>query len=65
MEAYVAITQRVDFVQGHDESRDCLDQKWMQFFAEINIIPIPIMNKMSDVFFDKLNKKITETYFIK
>ena len=38
----VGITQRVDYIQSYGENRDCLDQRWYEFFLRLNVFPIPL-----------------------
>ena len=40
----VGITQRVEHIQDYNESRDCLDQRWSEFFLELNCVTIPLSN---------------------
>ena len=40
----VGITQRVEYVDSYNESRDCLDQRWSVFLLELGLIPIPLPN---------------------
>jgi putative glutamine amidotransferase len=40
----IGITKRVEHIQGYNESRDCLDQRWAELFLELNCITIPLPN---------------------
>ena len=40
----VGITQRVEYVESYNESRDCLDQRWAVFLLELGLMPIPLPN---------------------
>ena len=40
----IGITQRVDYIEAINETRDVLDQRWTKLFEENNFIPVPIPN---------------------
>ena len=40
----IGITQRVDYIENIDETRDVLDQRWTKLLAENNFIILPIPN---------------------
>lgn len=43
---FIAVTQRVDKVNEYSEIRDGLDERWIEFLLECNIIPIIIPNNL-------------------
>ncbi|NWD23852.1 gamma-glutamyl-gamma-aminobutyrate hydrolase family protein [Pseudomonas yamanorum] len=45
----IAITQRVEQIPGHDERRDCLDQRWSTLMENLGIDLVPVPNGMSSV----------------
>jgi gamma-glutamyl-gamma-aminobutyrate hydrolase PuuD len=42
----VGISQRVDFNSVHQETRDCLDQRWWNFLKQCDLIPIVLPNNL-------------------
>ena len=40
----IGITQRVDYIESIDETRDVLDQRWTKLLAENDFITVPIPN---------------------
>lgn len=44
MTGLVAITQRVDILEGRNERRDALDQRWAPFLAEAGLWPLILPN---------------------
>ena len=40
----IAVSQRVDIVGPHEERRNSLDQRWVKYLKECNLIPLPIYN---------------------
>jgi len=44
----IGITQRVDNIALYSERRDCLDQKWSEFFYELGYIVVPLPNISQD-----------------
>lgn len=48
---YIAVTQRVDYIEKYNEYRDSLDQRWHVFFEACGITPLLIPN----------NEKIAES----
>lgn len=46
MKKIVGLTQRVDFIKSHNEFRDSLDQKWLNFISELNLFPLPLSNNL-------------------
>jgi len=54
----IGITQRIFVDHSTKERRDCLDQRWSNFFDKIGMIPFPIPNSIS------LLKKIFEQNII-
>ena len=40
----IGITQRVDYIESIDETRDVLDQRWTGLLAESDLITVPIPN---------------------
>lgn len=40
----VAVTQRVEVVQGYGERRDCLDQNWSKFLTACGLSPLLLPN---------------------
>ncbi len=45
----VGITQRVDFIESHNERRDALDQRLIDWLVGVGCIPIPIPNTLIDI----------------
>ena len=45
----VAISQRVDYVDSHQETRDALDQRIINWILKIGFMPIPIPNKLANM----------------
>jgi len=43
----IAITQRVEWIPGYDEQRDCLDQRWTTLMEPLGIDLIPVPNGMA------------------
>lgn len=52
----IGITQRVEEVSSYNEIRDCLDVRWTNLLCSLNIIPIPLCNKVvqAENYLDKL-----------
>lgn len=44
----IAITQRVEWVQGYNERRDCLDQQWAALLEQLAIDAVAVPNNLSD-----------------
>jgi N5-(cytidine 5'-diphosphoramidyl)-L-glutamine hydrolase len=44
----IGITQRIDNIEYYSERRDCLDQKWSDFFYKLGYIVIPLPNISKD-----------------
>jgi len=44
----VAITQRVDFIEGYHETRDALDQRLSQHVASVDVLPVPVPNILGE-----------------
>jgi gamma-glutamyl-gamma-aminobutyrate hydrolase PuuD len=42
----VAVSQRVDWVDGRDEVRDSLDQRLTGFLVAVGVLPIPVPNEL-------------------
>jgi putative glutamine amidotransferase len=40
----IAVTQRVEIVPGYGERRDALDQRWTDFLARVDILPLLVPN---------------------
>jgi len=45
----IAITQRVDVINSRSERRDALDQRWITFLQQINLLPILVPNNVNYV----------------
>ena len=45
----IGITQRVDRVVSYDESRDCLDQRLIDWVRSSDFIPVPIPNGLVNI----------------
>ena len=45
----IGITQRVDKVKSHDEWRDALDQRLIDWVVRSGFVPVPIPNSLVDV----------------
>lgn len=43
----IAVTQRVDLINLRSERRDALDQKWISFLQNINLLPILVPNNVT------------------
>ena len=51
----IGITQRVDYIESIDETRDVLDQRWAKLLEENNMVAIPIPNTCNTFnFIDKV-----------
>ena len=50
----VGITQRVEYIPGYSERRDCLDQQWAGLLMEIGFMPVPLPNISSELVHDLL-----------
>lgn len=44
----IAISQRVEWLPGREERRDCLDQAWPARLDELGYCPCPVPNSLSD-----------------
>lgn len=44
MRKILAITQRVEYIEGYDEYRDCLDQSWMNIANLLDYQLVPLNN---------------------
>ena len=44
---HIAITQRVNIVDSYVERRDALDQRWINFFLSVNLLPILVPNNIN------------------
>lgn len=42
----IGVTQRVEVVRDYGERRDSLDQKWIEFLNECNLIPVLLPNNL-------------------
>ena len=42
----VLVTQRVDSIESYNETRDSLDQRWIDFLLDIDITPIIVPNNV-------------------
>ena len=40
----VALSQRTIHIEEYGETRDCLDQRWVEFLSEVNAIGFPLPN---------------------
>lgn len=45
----IFITQRVQIIDGYNERRDCLDQKWNELLMECGLLPVIIPNSLETV----------------
>jgi len=45
----VFVTLRVDIVHAYDERRDALDQRWINFLLELNVLPVLVPNNLKYV----------------
>ncbi len=45
----ILISQRVEIIKSYGERRDCLDQSWCDFLHACGFLPIPIMNKETNI----------------
>lgn len=45
----VAVSQRVDNVEGRSETRDALDQRLVEWLLQLGCLPIPVPNKLIKV----------------
>jgi putative glutamine amidotransferase len=52
----IGLTQQVEYLPDRDERRDCLDQKWTEILLGLNLMPVPIPNRIIDIesFIDRL-----------
>ena len=42
----IIVTQRIDYIKNYKETRDALDQKLSEWLIKIDLLPIPISNKL-------------------
>jgi len=49
----VIVTQRIDYIDSYDETRDAIDQKLSEWLTQAGCLPIPISNKLIIVHNDK------------
>ena len=45
----VGVTQRVEYLQNYGEVRDCLDQRWANFFDQLDMTMVPIPNSTPNI----------------
>lgn len=44
----IGISQRIDFIEGYNESRDALDTNWAELLWSLRYIPIPLCSGISE-----------------
>lgn len=44
----IGLTQRVEVLSGRNERRDCLDQSWAQLLLGLDMLPLPLLNKVEN-----------------
>ena len=49
MKKIVYVSQRVEFVKSHQETRDCLDQNLILFLQHLDLLSIPIPNFKTNI----------------
>ena len=42
----VAVSQRVDVIEGRNERRDAIDQRLAEYLSAANLIPVPVPNQL-------------------
>src|SRR5690348_15957013 len=45
----IGLTQRVEVIQPHGETRDCLDQRWPAYLATLGFTAVPIPNCLTSL----------------
>ena len=45
----IGLTQRVEILTELNERRDCLDQNWAQLLLGLDVLPLPLSNKIEDM----------------
>lgn len=45
----IGLTQRVQVVPDRGERRDCLDQNWTRLLLSLEMLPLPLVNKVEYV----------------
>lgn len=53
----VFLSQRVDVIESYNETRDCLDQKWVDLCLQLGFLVIPIANNKENL--ENLLSKVT------
>lgn len=43
------VSQRVEVIKSYGERRDCLDQSWCDFIHACGFLPVPVMNRETDI----------------
>lgn len=43
----IAVTQRVEWIEGYGERRDCLDQQWSVLLESLGIDVVPVPNLLT------------------
>ena len=55
----IIVTQRIDYIKNYKETRDALDQKLSEWLIKIDLLPIPISNKLF-LFLDDNDMEISQ-----
>ena len=42
----IIVTQRIDYIDNYNETRESIDQALIELLIKCNFIPIPISNKL-------------------
>ena len=58
----IVLTQRIDLIKEYGEIRESIDQLLIQLLIQMNLLPIPISNKL---FRENFNEKESEQVLIK
>jgi putative glutamine amidotransferase len=58
----IGVTQRVDFVSPHDEYRDALDQRLINWVSQAGCIAVPIPNTLFDKSLPENTQPLLETW---
>ena len=62
----IIVTQRIDYIDSRQETRESIDQSLLELLIKCNFIPLPISNKLIDLNKDstqpKKHQKLLEKY---
>jgi N5-(cytidine 5'-diphosphoramidyl)-L-glutamine hydrolase len=58
----VGVTQRVDYIDTHQEWRDALDQRLIDWVVKAGFVPVPIPNNLFNVNLSKNNQTVFDSW---